>query len=55
MPEAPSEIIIREALEKDADALAILLLQLGYPQDTSLVIRKTGGTRRAWECKSFCG
>ena len=34
------ELIIRNARDKDADALTILLTQLGYPQETSFVIRK---------------
>ncbi len=34
------DIVIREAGNEDADALAILLSQLGYPQDASFVVRK---------------
>ena len=35
-----SDVVIREAVVEDADALAILLSQLGYPQDTPFVTRK---------------
>jgi GNAT superfamily N-acetyltransferase len=35
-----SELVIRDAEDGDADALAILLTQLGYPQEASFVIRK---------------
>ncbi len=36
----PNDIAIREAETKDADALAVLLIQLGYPQNGAFVIRK---------------
>jgi GNAT superfamily N-acetyltransferase len=35
-----SEIMIRIARNEDADVLAILLTQLGYPQEAPFVIRK---------------
>ncbi len=36
----PGTVVIREARTEDADALAVLLTQLGYPQDASFIVRK---------------
>jgi N-acetylglutamate synthase-like GNAT family acetyltransferase len=37
-----NDVAIREARIEDADALAALLTQLGYPQDATFVVRKLG-------------
>jgi GNAT superfamily N-acetyltransferase len=35
-----SELVIRNAKDDDAEALSILLTQLGYPQESTFIIRK---------------
>jgi GNAT superfamily N-acetyltransferase len=40
-----SEVVIRDAKDTDAEAIAILMGQLGYPQDAAFVIRKLAELR----------
>ncbi len=35
-----SDLLIREAHEEDASSIAVLLTQLGYPQDNTIVLKK---------------
>jgi len=49
----PNEILIRDALPRDATAVAVLLTQLGYPQDGGFVIRKMEALSRRDGAKIF--